>query len=128
MLGDSEFYNAFDFVDRALFLGYLWAKAENEINLKPLALSAVRMKAGSALGGSKGVETRRKEAEEGWIAIAKKMAIQIRAEKPYWSQDKVAQEISFTWKSEIQPRGHARLKQLVGEMEKSGELPRRRRS
>jgi len=109
----------------SVLLGYCWARAELELKMKPLALSALRMKASSALGGSKGAETRRKKAEEGWIAIAKKMAIKIRAEKPHLSQDKVAEEISFTWKDEIQQRGHARLKQLVGDMEKSGELPKR---
>jgi hypothetical protein len=128
MLENSVFYNAFDFVDQALFLGYLWAKAETEANLKPLAIAGVEATKGRKKGGIASVKTRRKKAEEGWIAIAKKMAMAIRVENPHFSQVKVAGEISFGWKDEIHHPGHSRLKQLVSQMERSGELPKRQRS
>ena len=128
MLENSIFYNAFNFVDQALFLGYLWAKAETEANLKPLAIAGVEAKRGRKKGGIASVKVRRKKAEEGWIAIAKNKAKAIRVANPRYSQDKVAVDIAALWTSKIEPPGHPRLKQLVSEMERSGELPKRQRS
>jgi len=55
------------------------------------------------------------------------MAVEIRTKNQTYSQDKVAEEISFGWTNEIRQPGHARLKKLIGDMEKSGELPKRQR-
>jgi len=113
------------FVNEAVLLGFLWAKAEDEKNVKPNALAALEARKKSKSGGRESGKARRKKADEGWIAIAKKMAIAIRAKNPFLSQDRVAEEISFAWASEIRQRGHESLKRLVGQMEKSGELPKR---
>lgn len=113
--------------DSGALLGYLWAKAEAELNLKPLASEAIRAKNRSKEGGKNSGEARRKKAEAGWVAIATKMAMAIRQDRPGLSQDRLAEEISFQWSNQIAAPGHARLKQLVGEMERSGVLPRRSR-
>jgi hypothetical protein len=81
-------------------LGYLWAKAETEINLKPLAVAGEKSKRGGKKGGIESGKARRKKADEGWIAIAKRMALAIRIENKNLSQDKVAEEISSSWKDD----------------------------
>jgi hypothetical protein len=54
------------------------------------------------------------------------MAKAIRARNRTFSQDRVAEEISFTWQHK-DPRapGHVTLKSLISKMEKTGELPKR---
>jgi hypothetical protein len=112
-------------VNEASFLGYLWAKIEFETNLKPLADIAKLQKQTSKDAGKKSGEIRRKNAEQGWVKIAKILAIKIRDKQPELSQDDLAFEIGVLWTSDIEPPGTARIKQLIGEMEKSGELPKR---
>jgi hypothetical protein len=128
--GDRACHDAFAAwrcVDEAAFMGYLWAKAEAEAKMKPLAQSALRLKASGSLGGSKSGK-KRQEKREAWQAIARKMAIKIRGEKPFASQDDIATEITFRWKPE-KPRapGHSTLKALVSAMVKTGELLKRQR-
>jgi hypothetical protein len=69
-------------IDRAAMLGFLWAKAEAEIELKPLAKSALLRKESNILGGSASGDARRKKAEIGWKAIARRMAFEVRSEHP----------------------------------------------
>jgi hypothetical protein len=121
-------YTAWLCVDHAVFMGYLWAKAEAELTVKPLALSAQRAKAGASLGGSKSGQKRRRKRAETWEPIAREMAMNIRAHNPSYSQDSVAAEIAIGWKaSEIDPPGHATLKALVSAMEKAGQLSPKQR-
>ena len=108
-------------------MGYLWGKAETELNMKPLAISALEMKRKSKLGGKRSGEARRKKASEGWEPHARAIAKQTREIRPSASQDVVADEILAGWKeNDHDPPGHAKLKQLVADMEKSGDIPRRR--
>jgi hypothetical protein len=116
-------------IAQAVRLGYLWAQTEAEFELKPLARLARRVKAGATSGGSKSGQERRRKRATTWEAIAKKMIMEIRAENPTFSQDKVADEIFALWQHE-DPRapGHATLKGLISRMEQAGELPKRRRT
>jgi len=114
--------------DEAVYLGYLWAKAEAEIKLKPLVKSALRAKAGAASGGSKSGAVRRQKRAASWEPIARQMAKDIRAQNPTFSQDKVAEEISSGWQARnCDPPGHPTLKSLISRMEQARELPKRRR-
>jgi hypothetical protein len=128
--GDRACHDAFAAwrcVNEAVFMGYLWAKAEAEAEMKPLAKAALRSKAGASLGGSKSGQTRQRNRAETWEPVAKKMAMEIRGEDPFASQDDVATAIAFRWQHE-EPRapGHVTLKGLISKMEKAGELPKRR--
>ena len=78
-------------------MGYLWGKAETELNMKPLAILALKMKARSAAGGLKSGETRRRTAETTWWPIATEIAIKYRADFPESTQEKVAAEIENHW-------------------------------
>ena len=77
----------------AAFMGYLWGKAETELNMKPLAISALETKRKSKLGGKRSGEARRKKASEGWEPHARAIAKQTREIRPSASQDVVADEI-----------------------------------
>ena len=112
-------------LNEATLLGYLWAKIEFEANLKPLADIAKQRKIDNKRGGEKSGEIRRKNAEQGWVKIAKILAIRIRDKQAELSQDDLAFEIGVLWTSDIEPPGTARTKQLISEMEKSGELAKR---
>jgi hypothetical protein len=113
-------------IAEAVRLGYLWAQTEAEFELKPLARSARRVKAGAISGGAKSGEMRRQN--RAWLPIAKEMAKDIRAQNPTFSQDDVATEIDARWKdTTCRPPRHPTLKGLTSEMEKAGELPKRQR-
>jgi hypothetical protein len=115
-------------IAEAVRLGYLWAQTEAEFELKPLARSARRVKAGATSGGSKSGVVRRQKRVASWEPIAKEMAKLIRAQNPTFSQDKVADEISARWQARTcDPPGHPTLKGLISTMEQAGELPKRRR-
>jgi hypothetical protein len=114
--------------DQAAYVGYLWAKAEAELELKPLARSALRAKAGATSGGAKSGVVRRQKRATSWEPIARQMAKDIRADNPTLSQDALATEIDAGWKAaNCRPPGHPTLKGLISRMEKAGELPKRRR-
>jgi hypothetical protein len=83
---------------------------------------------GGAKGGVKTGEKRRKEREEGWEPIARKTISGIREKHPDFSQDQIADDIIAGWKFE-DPKapGHRSLTNLIGAMEKAGDLPKRRR-
>jgi hypothetical protein len=116
------------YINDAALLGYLWAKAEAEINLKPLAKQALQVKENSQAGGKNSGEVRRKLAEDGWKAIAKAMAVEIRREYPDASQDKVAEEIRLDWRPK-KPRcpQHPTLKKFISDLERSEQLPKRKK-
>ena len=90
---------AWNTADRAVYVGYLWAKAEAELELKPLARSALRVKAGATSGGAKSGAVRRQKRAASWEPIARQMAKDIRAENPTFSQDALATEIDAGWKA-----------------------------
>ena len=97
--------------------------------MKPLATSALRVKAGATSGGTKSGKTRQRKRAETWEPIAREMAKGIRAENPTFSQDDVATEIDAGWKATTwDPPGHSTLKGLISRMEQAGELPKRLRT
>jgi hypothetical protein len=115
-------------LDDACMLGYAWANAEADHKMRPSALSALKSKAGAAVGGSTSGKKRLQKRIDGWEPIAKEMANEIRDAQPGFSQDDVATDIALKWKSrDYDAPGHTTLKGLISRMEKAGELPRRRR-
>lgn len=125
-----EHHNAFStwsLANDAVAVGYLWAKAEADLGLKPLAETILRVKAGASLGGNKSGEARRIKRTKTWEPHARELAKGIRGEHPSFSQDRVASEIEALWKeSAFSPPGHKTLKVLLSEMEQRGELPARK--
>lgn len=114
-------------VNSAVIVGYLWANAEAELGLKPLAESTLRMKAGGSLGGNKSGEARRNKRAKTWEPHARELANAIREERPSFSQDRVASEIMARWKeANFDPPGHKTLKSLLSQMERDGQLPTRK--
>jgi hypothetical protein len=106
----------------------LWAKAEAELHLKPLAKTALQIKANSKTGGKNSGEVRRKIAEEGWKKIAKKLAFVIRTRQPSLSQDRLVKAIDGAWENNrpIAPQ-FPTLKKYVSYLEKNEGLPVRLR-
>jgi hypothetical protein len=67
-----------------------------------------------------------RRANRPWVPHATELALVIRAEHPDYAQDKVAEEIFSGWKlGNVQPPGHAVLKQHIGKLKKADVLPRR---
>ena len=92
------------------------------------ALIMAPIAGGGAKGGASSAETRRKKRAEGWEPIARKMIGEIRKAHPDFSQDQIADDVIATWKLEDpEAPGHRSLTNLVGAMEKAGDLPKRRK-
>ena len=122
-------FTTWNLLEDGVLLGYFWAKAECDSSMKPLAESAIRVKARSSFGGSKSGDARRKKRSSTWEPNAKRMAKSIREKKPSLSQDNVATAIILEWPDQNSgPPGHATLKNLISRMEALGELPRKQRA
>jgi hypothetical protein len=122
----NDAFSTWGRVNDGVIMGYLWAKAEAELGLKPLAESTLRMKAGGSLGGNKSGEARRSKRAKTWEPHARELANAIREEQPSFSQDRVASEIMARWKeADFEPPGHKTLKSLISQMERAGQLPTR---
>jgi len=122
-----EALSTMSLLSEGVLLGYLWAKAEAELRLKPLAKATLRSKFGGSLGGRKSGESRRSKRAKTWEAHARELAHSIRKDNPSFSQDEVASNIIVSWKEGgFSSPGHKTLKDLISKMEKDGELPRRK--
>jgi hypothetical protein len=70
-----------------------------------------------------------RRANRPWVPHATELAKAIRAEHDDYSQDKVVDEITFRWKADdAQAPGQHTLKSHISELEKTGDLPRRKKS
>lgn len=116
-------------VNDAVALGYMWAKAEDEMRMQPLAEVSLRLKANAERGGRKSGEARRDKRANTWEPHARELAMEIRAANPAYSQERIATEIVGGWVSrEFDAPSHQTLKALVSNMERDGEIaPRKRR-
>jgi hypothetical protein len=112
-------------INEAVMLGFLWAKLEADMNLRPLADKEEWRNQKSRDGGLNSVNTRREKARQTWMNEAEVMAKAIRKKNPGFSQDKLADEISFRWSVNDNLPGHPRLKQFISELENSNQLVRR---
>ena len=113
-------------VNDAVLLGFLWAKAEADLSIKPLALAALEAQKNSKEWGKKSGAKRREAAREGWMPVAAEMAKDLRKQDPHISQEDLAFEIRAVWKDEhLKAPGTARLKQYIGELENLELLDRR---
>ena len=113
--------------NQAAMLGFLWAKAEAETNLKPLATSALQRKDFNIKGGKRSGVERRKIAENGWKRTAKQLAFEIRAKRPSLSQDRLVMEINDAWESKIAAPQFPTLKKYISHLEKNEGLPAKSR-
>ncbi len=113
-----------DLVDLSVLVGFTWAKAEAEINLKPLAKTALQRKDFNKDGGKKSGEARRKIAQDGWMKIAKRLAFEIRAKEPGLSQDRLIKAIDKAWGNNkpVAPELPT-LKKYISYLEKNEGLP-----
>ncbi len=124
-LQNERLFNRDYCTHEGLLLGYLWAKAEAEIHIKPLAEAALRIRAANRQGGSESARLRREKAEQGWMKFAKTLAKEVREEKRSATQDEIAESIILDWRPTWPKRPKfPSLRKLVGQMIKSGELAR----
>ncbi len=110
---------AMHLVDASVRLGYFWAKAEAERDMKPMAKRALRSRAGASRGGTNSGESRRKGRAETWEPRALRLARDFRIKNPSASQDMVVDEIKSLWPS---APGRTTLKAFISRMERAGEL------
>ena len=114
-------------VNSAVLMGYHWAKAEAASSMKPLALSALKLKAAGSLGGKNSGLTRKRLRQQGWEMRAKQLAKTLREKYPTLSQEKLAYAVDDAWVDDHSRKGITTLKKLISEMEITAELPRRSR-
>jgi hypothetical protein len=78
-------------------------------------------------GGTQSGKVRREKRE--WVPHATELAKGICSDHPDWSHGKVAEEITFRWKQDLNICcGHRTLENFVSDRRKSGQLPQRTRS
>jgi hypothetical protein len=116
-----RFLNA---LDDACMLGYAWAYAEAEQNMRPLAEAAAASRAGAARAGQASGARRRAKAASTWQALVKREAATIRAEDSAVSQASLADEIKFKFDDEVP--SHPIIVRHIARLERAGELQRRR--
>jgi hypothetical protein len=111
----------------SLLLGQLWTKAETATTVQPLAELARRSQLKAKESGVKSGMVR---SNAPWRQIAEEEALRQRELNPSYSQDDLASEISYYWKSEtIKVPSHETLKKLISKLEHSGQLqPRKTRT
>ena len=80
-------------INRACLVGYLWARAETQLRIRPLAESALRSDAGSAKGGKKSGQVRKAKAAKTWHLLVKAEAFRLRKKGSELSQPNLAAEI-----------------------------------
>jgi hypothetical protein len=132
MLEFPELHDAHGFVDRALFLGYLWAKAEVDFQLKPLAMARQAQSRASSAGAKKGVKTRQQQASnKEWRHQLKAFAIdycakmQMHPSKRGPSRSKIATEFEGKWVGDEKDLpGHQTIEAEIKLLEENGQLQR----
>lgn len=123
-IGKTERWTAYAAIEHAFFIA-LAAPPSDEFVTKA---RAARLSARNA--GLKSGEKRRKDGEP-----IKEMIKQIRRERPHFSQERIADEVSVRVSNMAKNRrpgvpiaSRRRLVKIVSEMERSGEIPSRTRS
>jgi hypothetical protein len=111
-------------IDHAISLGYSWAKAEAEIEMKPLARDGLKAKENKAIAGKVSGAARRAEAEQGWRPHALELAKKIQAENQGLSQFDLARAIEDRWRLKIHcPK--SQLAPAIRAWQKQGKLAKR---
>lgn len=105
-------------LDDACVMGYCWARAEAELNMKPLALSALKSRIGARTAGQASGKARRAKAEQTWMAHAQVLARQIEGGSGRLSQEKLASEIEARWKLSGTIPSHKSLVALISQARK----------
>lgn len=113
-------------VDAAVALGFSWARYEAELNMRPHAEFGLAWRQGAAKGG-KGRAARAAEDAERSKAHTLELALHLRQKDSSLSQDKLVEEILFSWKlGDETSRTAPTLKKYISEFENAGKLPRRK--
>jgi hypothetical protein len=113
-------------LDDSCMLGYAWANAEADHKMRPLALSALAQRAGSAEGGKKRGAQRRAEAAATWQADVKAKALRVRKERPGISQRELASEIKIELDDKVP--SDAVIERHLRTLERRGQLPKRQKA
>lgn len=113
-------------IEKALKIGYYWAKAEDELSMQPFALSGLGVQRAAKKAGKTSGESRRAKAQRTWKAHALDLAKKLRSERPELSQHRLADEIGYAWKLETEAPGHTTLTGYISELEKAGTIPARK--
>jgi hypothetical protein len=105
MFASEEFRkgNTSEVVNRAIRLGYLWAKAEFEAIGAPI-VDALRAKANrSSEGGKESGRIRLENSERGWRSIARPMLLKTESDHPDWSQEDIFTDVLIKWPDKNPP-------------------------
>lgn len=124
-LGNDDGYSLYD-LNKAAAAGYAVAQAEMELGIKPLALSALKMKNGGAVGGTKRAANRQVWVSENWEPHALELAQATRARHPHMSQPDLASEILFAWKNDVESPTHSWTLNFIRKAERQNQLERRK--
>jgi hypothetical protein len=111
-------------LDDACMLGYAWAYAETEQQMRPLAVAGAASRAGAVRAGQASGARRRAKAATTWQSLVKEEAVKIRAGNPSVSQARLAEEIKFKFDNEVP--SHPIIVRHVARLEREGKLPKRR--
>ena len=124
----EEAFKIWDLVNASVHLGYFWAKAETELEIKPLAVARKKASKKSKEASHRGAKTRQASQQE-WRQKAHVMALRIREDGPFLSRKVMAERIScrLMQKFEISI-SEASVKAFLMEIEHSGELSPKKRN
>jgi hypothetical protein len=123
MLGSSEFYNPIDFVDRALFLGYLWAKAETEVEVKPKAIARIKASKASSEAAKVVAAENSDKADKAWRTGAAECVKTIYQEDSSRTNAEIINLLSTRQSdNEKLPHGEKTLKEFVRSLRESGQI------
>jgi hypothetical protein len=112
-------------LDDACMLGYAWANAEHNLNMRPFAEVGVKSVSRARRGGMKSGESRRKEADETWKPHAVTLAQNARSKNGSLSREKLVEQIRKDWRLSIKVPAHSTLRNFIAELERMGKLERK---
>lgn len=110
-------------IDDAMMAGYYWAKAEAELNLKPLAVATLDRKQNARKAGRDSGKARRQKAAAEWQDRALDLAKAERVKEPALSQNKLAERIAVV----PDVPGYDTIKAFLSACERSGALAKPKR-
>lgn len=124
----EEAFKIWDLVNASVHLGYFWAKAETELEIKPLAVARKKASKKSKEASHRGAKTRQASQQE-WRQKAHVMALRIREDGPFLSRKVMAERISYRLMQKFEISiSEASVKAFLMEIEHSGELSPKKRN
>jgi hypothetical protein len=80
-------------VNDAILMGYFWARAESDLQMKPLAEQLLRQR---SKGGKARGETLTRDADQ-WKKKAAEKILSVRKQRPHLTNSKIAGEVQNSW-------------------------------